>query len=159
MESSDFNIIEIDFAELNGSEHGELNGSEQGELNEIEQGEPNEIEQGELNENEYAAFNIFDVDINEFGNIFIIEKIYDAELWEIDHAVIHSSVCQREYCKIKLCSLFKSNMTLSRNLLTSNELRSCVMPNSFIYCVEFHKRILCYDRSCHVPDCWDRLLC
>ena len=39
MESSDLNIIEIDFAELNGSEQGELN----------------EIEQGELNENEYAA--------------------------------------------------------------------------------------------------------
>ena len=171
MESSDFNIIEIDFAELNGSEHGELNEIEQGELNEIEQGElneieqgelneieqgePNEIEQGELNENEYAAFNIFDVYNNEFGNIFIIEEIYDAKLWEIDHAVIHSSVCQRKYCEFKLCSLFKSNMTLLRNLLTSNELRSCVMPNSFMYCVEIHKHILCYDRNCHVPDCWD----
>jgi hypothetical protein len=139
MESSDFNIIEIDFAALNGSEHGELN----------------DIEQGELSENEYAAFNIFDDDINEFGNIFIIEEIYDAELWEIDHAVIHSSVCLREYCKIKLCSLLKSNMTLLRNLLTSNELRSCVMPNSFMYCVEIHKHILCDDRNCHVPDCWD----
>ena len=171
MESSDFNIIEIDFAELNGSEHGELNEIEQGELNEIEQGELNEIEQGgpneieqgelneieqgELNENEYAAFNIFDVDINEFGNIFIIEEIYDAGFWEIDHAVIHSSVCQRNYCKFKLCSLFKSNMTLLRNLLTSNELRSCVMPNSFMYCVEIHKHILCDDRNCNVPDCWD----
>jgi hypothetical protein len=151
MKSSDFDIIEIDFAELNGSEHGELNGSEHGELN--------EIEQGELNENEYAAFNIYDVDITAYENIVIIEEINDAKLWEIDSAVKHSSVCQREYCKIKLCSLFKSYMTLLRNLLASNELRSCVMPNSFIYCVEFHKRILCYDRSCHVPDCWDRLLC
>jgi hypothetical protein len=30
------------------------------------------------------------------------KEIYDAELQEIDDAIKHSSVCQLEYCEIKL---------------------------------------------------------
>ena len=72
----------------------------------------NDAERNEIDDEIYMNMLLND---NEY--LVQVEKWYDAEIKEINDAVVHSSVCQLEYCEIKLCSLFKSYFTEMRNRL------------------------------------------
>jgi hypothetical protein len=138
-------LCEADVAERNEIEDELVYGDiDVAELNETNDAERNEIDDEMLlkmllNDNEYLEQ---------------VEKWYDAEIKEINDAVVHSSVCQLEYCEIKLCSLFKSYFTEMRNRLAGT-LLTCSLPTSFKYCVRFHQHFMCTDENCPVPECWN----
>ena len=82
----------------------------------------------------------------DYESLVQFKKIYDARREELNYAVLHSSVCQLEYCEIKLCSLFKSYITQMRNQLDGTILTR-TLPISFLNCVRSHQHFLCLDEN------------